>query len=373
MNAGASAAVVTASALFGVSTSAATSGSRSAGPRSYPCSSTSSAARAPRPRPGSPSPAPRSAPRCSRYVGAVELLDTDALDRMRFWTVGSLAGPICRPSPRSRRSSSSAACSRCCCARPLNTLALGDDPAVSLGAHLARTRVRRDARGHRCCAARRPRPAARSCSSGLMVPHVVRGHHRPRPALDPAVRRGAVARCCCSAPTSSGGSSPGPRSSRSASSPRSSAGPSSSLWYGAEGWPSCERPTRARRPARAGPPCAHRPARCSRSASTGPRRRASSLAARWPSRSPPPSCLIGTGDFPIAPGDVLRDAGRQRRPRAGVHHPANCGCRASWSALLVGAVARHRRARSSSPSPAIRWAAPTSSASPRARRPARSW
>ena len=51
-------------------------------------------------------------------------------------------------------------------ARPLNAMAMGDDTARALGAHLNRTRALVDARRHRCCAGPRPPPAGRSSSSG---------------------------------------------------------------------------------------------------------------------------------------------------------------------------------------------------------------
>ncbi|HWG25194.1 FecCD family ABC transporter permease [Actinospica sp.] len=75
------------------------------------------------------------------YVGAVELLDTDALDRMRFWTVGSLAdaepGTVLRITPFILVGVLLALG----CAKPLNTLALGDDAATALGGRPALTRA----------------------------------------------------------------------------------------------------------------------------------------------------------------------------------------------------------------------------------------
>ena len=67
------------------------------------------------------------------YVGAVELLDTEALDKMRFWTVGSIAdaepGTVLRITPFILVGVLLALG----CAKPLNTLALGDDAAMALG------------------------------------------------------------------------------------------------------------------------------------------------------------------------------------------------------------------------------------------------
>ncbi|HET9172126.1 MAG TPA: iron chelate uptake ABC transporter family permease subunit [Actinospica sp.] len=75
------------------------------------------------------------------YVGAVELLDTDALDRMRFWTVGSIAdaepGTVLRITPFILVGVLLALG----CAKSLNTLALGDDAALALGGKPALTRA----------------------------------------------------------------------------------------------------------------------------------------------------------------------------------------------------------------------------------------
>ena len=75
------------------------------------------------------------------YVGAVELLDTDALDKMRFWTVGSIAdaepGTVVRITPFILVGVLLALG----CAKPLNTLTLGDDAAMALGGKPALTRA----------------------------------------------------------------------------------------------------------------------------------------------------------------------------------------------------------------------------------------
>ena len=75
------------------------------------------------------------------YVGAVELLDTDTLDRMRFWTVGSLAdadpGTVLRITPFILLGALLALGS----AKPLNAMALGDEAAVALGGRPAVTRA----------------------------------------------------------------------------------------------------------------------------------------------------------------------------------------------------------------------------------------
>ncbi|MBR7829545.1 iron chelate uptake ABC transporter family permease subunit [Actinospica sp. MGRD01-02] len=74
------------------------------------------------------------------YVAALELLDTGALDKMRFWTVGSIAaaepGTVLRITPFILLGTVLALG----CAKPLNTLALGDEAATALGAKPALTR-----------------------------------------------------------------------------------------------------------------------------------------------------------------------------------------------------------------------------------------
>ncbi len=100
-------------------------------------------------------------------------------------------------------------------ARPLNALAMGDDTARALGAHLNRTRALSMAAATVLCGA-----ATAACGPivfvGLMVPHVVRSFTGPdlRWILPYAT---VLSPCCCSAPTWSAASSPGPRSSRSES------------------------------------------------------------------------------------------------------------------------------------------------------------
>jgi iron complex transport system permease protein len=75
------------------------------------------------------------------YVAAVELLDTNALGQMRFWTVGSIAdadsGMVLRITPFILVGAALALGS----AKPLNAMALGDDAAVALGGRPAVTRA----------------------------------------------------------------------------------------------------------------------------------------------------------------------------------------------------------------------------------------
>ncbi|GAA4624268.1 iron chelate uptake ABC transporter family permease subunit [Actinoallomurus vinaceus] len=107
------------------------------------------------------------------YVSAVELLDTASLDRMRFWTVGSLAGA--RPSTVTGVAPFIAVgvLLTAVLARPLNALALGDDAARALGARPGGTRVGAIVAVTLLCGA-----ATAACGPivfvGLMVPHLVR-------------------------------------------------------------------------------------------------------------------------------------------------------------------------------------------------------
>jgi iron complex transport system permease protein len=107
------------------------------------------------------------------YVNAVQLLDTDSLDRMRFWTVGSLASA--RPSTVTGILPFVAAGTvlALLLARPLNALALGEESANALGARPARTRAGTIVAVTLLCGA-----ATAACGPivfvGLMVPHVVR-------------------------------------------------------------------------------------------------------------------------------------------------------------------------------------------------------
>ncbi|UUN26100.1 iron ABC transporter permease [Streptomyces sp. FIT100] len=107
------------------------------------------------------------------YVNAVQLLDSAALDRLRFWSVGSLAsadpGTITKVAPFIGVGVVLALL----IARPLNAMEMGDDTARALGAHLTRTRVLAMVAITLLCGA-----ATAACGPivfiGLMVPHLVR-------------------------------------------------------------------------------------------------------------------------------------------------------------------------------------------------------
>ncbi|MDT3397170.1 iron chelate uptake ABC transporter family permease subunit [Streptomyces sp. B1866] len=107
------------------------------------------------------------------YVYAVQLLDSAALDRMRFWTVGSLASANTSVLRQVAPFLGAGILLALALGRALNAMALGDDTARALGAHLTRTRVLAMAAVTLLCGA-----ATAACGPiafvGLMVPHMVR-------------------------------------------------------------------------------------------------------------------------------------------------------------------------------------------------------
>lgn len=107
------------------------------------------------------------------YINAVNLMDTAALDKMRFWTVGSLASATLPTVGRIAPFLAVGGVLALLLARPLNALALGDDQARALGARLTRTRVLAMLAVTLLCGG-----ATAACGPivyvGLMVPHVVR-------------------------------------------------------------------------------------------------------------------------------------------------------------------------------------------------------
>nr|WP_245771799.1 iron chelate uptake ABC transporter family permease subunit [Actinacidiphila guanduensis] len=108
------------------------------------------------------------------WTSAVELTDRVALDRMRFWQVGSLASASMATVRDVAPFLGAGALLAFAAARPLNAIALGDDTARGLGARLTRTRVLAMAAITLLCGT-----ATAACGPivfvGLMVPHVVRG------------------------------------------------------------------------------------------------------------------------------------------------------------------------------------------------------
>ncbi|TYB43564.1 FecCD family ABC transporter permease [Actinomadura chibensis] len=107
------------------------------------------------------------------YVGAVQLLDTASLDRMRFWTVGSLAAAQNYTIVRVAPFVAAGLVLALLLARPLNALAMGEDAARALGANPGRARIAAILTVTLLCGA-----ATAACGPivfvGLMVPHLVR-------------------------------------------------------------------------------------------------------------------------------------------------------------------------------------------------------
>ncbi|MEU5130546.1 iron chelate uptake ABC transporter family permease subunit [Streptomyces mobaraensis] len=112
------------------------------------------------------------------YVYAVELTDSAALDRMRFWTVGSLASANATLVGQVAPFITAGVALALALARPLNAMALGDDQARALGTRPAVTRVLGLAAVTLLCGA-----ATAACGPivfvGLMVPHMVRSFTGP--------------------------------------------------------------------------------------------------------------------------------------------------------------------------------------------------
>ncbi|MFI0722185.1 FecCD family ABC transporter permease [Streptomyces sp. NPDC021224] len=108
------------------------------------------------------------------WSNAVQLTDSVALDRMRFWQVGSLASADMATVRRIAPFLVVGAVLAFASARPLNAIALGDDTARALGARLTGTRIAVMAAITLLCGA-----ATAACGPivfiGLTVPHMVRG------------------------------------------------------------------------------------------------------------------------------------------------------------------------------------------------------
>ncbi|MET7641655.1 iron chelate uptake ABC transporter family permease subunit [Streptomyces sp. NPDC005438] len=107
------------------------------------------------------------------YVNAAQLLDTASLDRMRFWTVGSLASAQQSTFWQALPFIATGALLALGLARPLNALALGEDAARALGSRPATIRAASMVAVTLLCGA-----ATAACGPivfvGLMVPHLVR-------------------------------------------------------------------------------------------------------------------------------------------------------------------------------------------------------
>ncbi|MFF1278893.1 FecCD family ABC transporter permease [Streptomyces marokkonensis] len=112
------------------------------------------------------------------YLQAIMILDDAALGRMRFWTVGSLASGSDSTIKQVVPFLLAGSLLALALARPLNAMAMGDDTAKALGAHLNRTRAL-----SMLAATVLSGAATAACGPimfvGLMVPHVVRSFTGP--------------------------------------------------------------------------------------------------------------------------------------------------------------------------------------------------
>ncbi|MFG3204725.1 FecCD family ABC transporter permease [Streptomyces sp. NPDC048192] len=112
------------------------------------------------------------------YLQAVMILDDAALARMRFWTVGSLASAGYSTVVQVLPFLAAGMVLAFALARPLNAVAMGDDTARALGAHLGRTRALAMLAATVLCGA-----VTAVCGPivfvGLMVPHAVRSFTGP--------------------------------------------------------------------------------------------------------------------------------------------------------------------------------------------------
>lgn len=75
------------------------------------------------------------------YISAITLTNTEVFDRFRFWAVGSLAGREADVVNQVLPFLVAGLLVGLALARPLNALALGEDTGKALGAHIGRTRI----------------------------------------------------------------------------------------------------------------------------------------------------------------------------------------------------------------------------------------
>ncbi|MFI6809438.1 FecCD family ABC transporter permease [Streptomyces luteogriseus] len=112
------------------------------------------------------------------YLQAMMIMDEAALGKMRFWTVGSLASATDSTITQVLPFLLAGTVLALALARPLNAMAMGDDTAKALGANLNRTRALSMLAATVLCGA-----ATAACGPivfvGLMVPHVVRSFTGP--------------------------------------------------------------------------------------------------------------------------------------------------------------------------------------------------
>jgi iron complex transport system permease protein len=106
-------------------------------------------------------------------TSAILLLDVTTLDRFRFWVVGSLAGRDAEIAARTAPFLIVGALLALASSRPLNTLALGDDVARSLGQRVGVTRAMAAAAVVLLCGGATA-AAGPIAFIGLTVPHIAR-------------------------------------------------------------------------------------------------------------------------------------------------------------------------------------------------------
>ncbi|WP_411145672.1 FecCD family ABC transporter permease [Streptomyces sp. x-80] len=114
------------------------------------------------------------------YVNGLQLVDLGTLETMRHWSVGTLAGRDAGLLVKALPMLLAGVLLAFGLARPLGAMALGDDSARALGAHVGRTRVLSIAAITLLCGA-----ATAVCGPigfiGLMIPHAVRVFSGPDP------------------------------------------------------------------------------------------------------------------------------------------------------------------------------------------------
>ena len=251
---------------------------------------------------------------------------TGCSQQYNLWSVGSLTGRGTRGAGGDRAVHGPRRCWSRCCWRGRSTRSRSATTrARALGAHVGRTRSAGAGAITLLCGAATA-AAGPIYFLGLTVPHAARAIVRPRPALDARLLRRARRRRCCS---------------RRRARPRARAARASSR----SGIVLAVR--RRARVHRDRPPAADRrpvmPRRRQRAAAhPRPRRPPAGrrcrsgvhVAAGWSSRRCC-ACLtlalaaspVGTGEFPVAPGDVVAALLGRGRPRARTSSCASCGCR----------------------------------------------
>ncbi len=110
---------------------------------------------------------------CTAVASAILRMDSQTFDRMRFWLAGSLAGQTADTLVRLAPFMVAGLVLGLMLARPLNTLALGDDAGKALGVAVNRTRILTGVAVTLLCGAATA-AAGPLWFVGLIVPHAVR-------------------------------------------------------------------------------------------------------------------------------------------------------------------------------------------------------